>query len=151
MGNLDDCEMLEEIYQTTVNVTRADYQAMFEARSLARSAYVIMAESLEFQEEAIHGELSQISLLRACLDQKELEASKPEVAQRSFFWSSTPKVSQSKSSPSPACPECPRKRQLRSCFNVALAYIHEQLGMPRSITMKLLHRCVGLKSLIFQW
>jgi len=64
-GDPADREMVREVLQMVSNAARSDYKAMFKAGTLSEASYRVLERGLEYQEEAIHGDLKPHRFLQA--------------------------------------------------------------------------------------
>jgi NhaP-type Na+/H+ or K+/H+ antiporter len=56
--------LVTELQESLLNARKAAYFQMFESDSLSRSAYFILMASVDYQTEAVHGDLKNYSFLR---------------------------------------------------------------------------------------
>jgi len=126
-----DNELKEELFQISINATRGDINSMLEARTLNQGPYQFIMAALEYQEEAVRGQLQDYPFLR----EKKAPA--------------TDKVS--KVSSASSILDLERKDQISSSIRVAGLYLNSVLHRPKDKFMRLIQRCVGKKSRALEW
>lgn len=158
--------MLEEVYQTIVNVTRAEYKAMFEYQTLHREAFGILMESAANEEEAIHGDFKKwveafevAHVGTADCSKEALET--PGMTQAPYFNGNIPK-SETLSSKNLSAKQVDNgtlsqlqkdvKKQRISGFEVAMRYVSHILYRPRNEFANFLYWLFGAShSLYVEW
>jgi len=129
--DLTEFDILSETFQMVVNASCADLKAMWEARSLSDMPFHLLTTSMEYMEEALHGDLKpEPFLLRAGLE------SIFEGHMQSFRgkpWGNFSKKDD---------PHFIR-RQMMASYDVAWASIQSWMGIPKSRLLRVLLWLVG--------